>query len=72
MSLAKIQKNYERQEDTTMEKLKLPSAVGKNIIDMAENETTGKDDSLLKIKKNNTDGCYRAKNKNKIFPLGMN
>lgn len=35
-----------------MEKLKLASAVIKNIIDIVENEITNKDDSFLKIKKN--------------------
>lgn len=35
-----------------MEKLKLASAVIKNIIDIVENEITNKDDRFLKIKKN--------------------
>lgn len=65
-----------------MGKLKLASAVVKNIIGLVENETTNKDYRYLKIKKNcnnnndnNNNRCYRRKKTkyiNNWQPLGMN
>ena len=44
-----------------MEKLKLASAVVKNMIDIVEKDITNKDASFLKVQKSSTNRSYRGK-----------